>query len=610
MLTPKLPTGQSSLEVLPQKVRIVLDEGSEQPLAFVSQPVEDIAEIEELRASNFSLEEHADKRFIDSINGFSGDFDSLHSKFDRFSSSPVYLHRLATLAEYSGANDSRNYRRRAFELASSPFYAHQLGDSIASVDGFDAAEEFFSALSLDRDIGVILRLAAFAVRRGDFLRAEKFIRAGLEIDPIDFSTRLFDGGLNLLRSEYQSAIQSFRIALRERPTSSSAHYNLAVAYLGIREEKKALSSLRRAVALDPLSPSAVCLLSDVAFSLKRDDEAVPSLRYFVQFEQKNEGVWSRLARACYKIGKPDESIAALKHQASIRDSSGVWNNLGVSYLKINKADKGLEAFVHAMRIGESSRNRDYFLAARNAVCLLSERSAYEKLGDLVSRIVKADDYGWLVADEEISDIFPFYINSLYQLGRRNDAAKLAHEVLSSEGICDTLALWLVGSLVGYQALSGHDPKSVADFIDNNESRFSSISSEVKGKNSTYFNNVAFALADMGRIEDAINYLQPIMHLVHKSAYPTATFGLIQFRKGRSERAINLYEEAISLAQSKKDKTRIRQKMSLELARNLLRDENPARARRILERVASERHGEDALSKQAAKILRELVKFKG
>ena len=606
MLTPKLPTGQKSLAVTPQKVRIVLDEDSNRPLAFVLPPVDDIGEIEELRGSSFSLDEHAEQRIAETAMIFADELGAMRTKYDRFSSSPVYLHRLATLMAYAGRRDEFAFRRRAYELAASPFYAHSLGDELASTSGIDAAEEFFSSIQLTNDAGTHLRLASFAVQRGQFDRADKFVKDALEVDPIDFAARLFDGGLSLFRSDCQRAIQSFRIALRERPTSSSAHCNLAIAYLGVREEAKALGALKRAAALDPLSSNAVCLLSDVAFRLKRDEEAVPSLRYFVQFEQKNEEIWSRLARACFKIGRHEEAVAALKRQASIRDSAGVWNNLGVAYLKLNNSGKGLESFVHAMRLGEADRGRDYCLAARNAVCLLSERSAYQELRKLVLSTLKSDDQGWIVKDEEISDILPFFINSLYQLGYRKEAAKLAHDVLATEGICDALAIWLVGALVGYQALSGESPEVVVELVVDNEEQLWPIATSDGDKYSMFFNNVAFALAEMGHVAKAEQYIGRILHLVHKSPYPTATFGLIQFKKGRVERAKALYDEAVSIAVSKRDKTRIRQKMNIELAKVLMLEGSVGRARRVLERVASERGGEDTLVKQARGMLATLV----
>lgn len=602
MLTPKLPKGQNSLAVIPQKLRIVLDEDPSRPLTFVLPPVDDIGQIEEMRGSNFSLEKHVEGRIADAAQVFTNELSSLKAKYRRFESSPVYLHRLATLTEYAGRHNIEQLRRRAFELAPFPFYAHRLGDEMTVVDGIDAAEQFFTALNLDGDVGTSLRLASFAVQKGNFEKAMKFVRAALDVDPIDFSARLFDGGLSLYNSDFERAVQSFRIALKERPTSSSAHCNLAIAYLGLREETKALASLKRAVALDPFSSNAVCLLSDVAFHLKCDEEAVPSLRYFVQFEQVNESIWSRLARACLKIGRVEESIAALKRQGSIRDSAGVWNNIGVSYLKLGKPEKGLESFVHAMRLDENERGRDYFLASRNAACLLSERAAYEELRKLVISVLRSDDQGWLVRDEEISDILPFFINSLYQLGRRKEAMELAHKVLETEGLCDALALWLVGSLVGYQSLSGGEGNNVTALVADNEERLWAASTADKEKHSMFFNNVAFALADMGQIDKAEKYIGRIMHLVHKSAYPTATFGLIQFRKGRAERAVAIYEEAISLATSRKDKIRIRQKMNLELARKMLEADSVGRARRLLERVASEKGGEDALSRQARRIL--------
>jgi hypothetical protein len=89
-------------------------------------------------------------------------------------------------------------------------------------------------------------------------------------------------------------------------------------------------------------------------------------------------------------------------------------------------------------------------------------------------------------------------------------------------------------------------------------------------------------------------LLPYMsNLVHHLPYPTATLGLLHFRKGNIDRGVALYEEAIRLSAQPIDKTRIRQKLNLELGLYLLPTE-PRRAERLLLKADSERDGSPEL----------------
>jgi tetratricopeptide (TPR) repeat protein len=608
MLTPKLPENQKALDASPHTVRIVLAEDHANPLVFALPPIEDLREIDRLRQMKFSVGEFA-ATHLGYERAFDLEYGNLRDKELQFSSSPIYWNRLATLAALAGRHEAGDALvERAYSIDSSLFYAHRFGEAMLQRDGA-AAEIFYSSLNLEEDVGANLRLAAFSVKRRDFLQAERFIERALEIDPFDYGARLFDGGMSLFKQRYRAAVHSFRIALRERPTSSVVHYNLAVAYWGLEEEEKAFSSLKRAVALNPLDVNALLLLADIAFLLNRVEDSIPSLRYYVQHEQQDSVVWSRLARACHKLGIIDGAIDALKREASLKDSPAVWNNLGVSHMALGSTVRALEAFAHAMRLDEKPKSRSYFLAARNIANHLSATNQIANLRAFVAGVLAQDSEHFTIKDVVISDIWTFYIHALLKQREIKLAQEVSHEVLGMEGVADSLVVWIVSALVSFKALFGGEVEDVARLALSANSKAADLPSAFSERKERYFNNVAFALAETGDVDRAMDHLMMISQRIHKSPYPTATLGLIKFRKGDMKRAVELYEEAILLASGRGDRVRIKQKLNLELGKYYYNEGDRTRAERSLERAAKQRFGEDALASEAQRTLMRLRESK-
>lgn len=604
MLTPQLPENQKALVVPPQPVRVVLAEDSSHTLAMVLPPIDDLVEMSEFRSQNFSIEEHSSNQAFEARRSYQAAYSRLLKKEAIYRESPVFLSKLASMAQMAGHGDEAGqFAERAFYLRKQGFYAHKWGDALLQAGRLDDAEQLFSSLDLGSDVGANLKLAALSVEQKDISSAKRFVEAASLIDPTSFSVRLFSGGIDLYYQEYESAARNFRAAINERPTSGSAYSNMAFAYLGLGKEEKALASVKRAVALDPLNSHSLMLLADLAFRLERDEDSLPALRYFVEYEQKNVAVWSRVARAAYRIGKFDEAVVALKREGSLKDSSSVWNNLGAAYVKQKNPSRAIEAFVHAMRI-DAEWSRTYFLAARNVAHVLSARRRYSELRSFAAPILNSDHAARIISDDEVADLLVFYVHSLLIDGHVETARQVAREALSHKEISDPLAIWLVGALAAYQALRGGQD-DVLELALNNDHRASQLSGVFSERRDRYYNNVAFALAELGRLADAEEHLSRIVHLIHKSPYPTATFGLIQFKKGRVERAQMLYEEAIRLATERSDRSRIRQKLNLELGKYWAERREYSKAARLLEKASREKSGEELIAKEARRRIREI-----
>lgn len=604
MLT-HLPKRQTGLTVSPQNVQVVVAEEGSNPLALVLPPIEDLAEIDALKHSHISVLEISTQHVERREQAFGEQLENQKRKLERFAASPTFLNRLANLAAAAGDRDQEaHFLELARAVGDDSFFAHRIGDNLVARGRDEDAEALFSSLDLGNDVQANLKLAMFHLRRENFDLAEERIRKALEIDPISFAARLFSGGLALARREYDRAIHAFRIAAAERPTSSALHSNMAIAYVGLDMYDKALSSLKRAVALDPLNANIVILLADLTNKLKLHEEAIPSLRYFLQFEQKRPGIWSRLARACLEIGKFDEAIEALRRQASLGDNSSIWNNLGVAYARKKDSSRALRAFKYAMELDKPNMSRTYFLAARNIAQAFADQSRVEEVLRFTRSTIAADKDDICRTDDWLWDIYAFHMHALRASGETDEFRKTAMSILVHGDTAQPLKGWVVAGLLAYLALYEEKSGNALRLFSECKNWIDNFASHDVSRRAVLYNNVAFAFAEAGKLDEAERYLARISDRVHKDAYPTATLGLLNIRRGNLEKGMERYEEAIHLANRQEDKVRLRQKLNLELARFWSATE-PSKARRLFEKVIAATDGEKALLRQAKQELHAL-----
>ena len=586
MLTNQLPAKNTDLVVLPRPIELVFSENGLSSLTLILPPLEDMADMDALGKVHFSLKEFAANQWERFADKFAGELDALENKSARFQNSPTFLNRLANLAELAGDRDrEEGFLRRLRDVVVDDFVEHRLGDNLIARGMHRDAEEFYSQLNLREDAFANLRLAFFHVQRRDLEAALPFVRQAVSIDPLDFSVRLFEGSLQLVRGQYELAIQSFRFAAEERQTSSPLFTNLALAYIYVGKPDKAFSSLRKAVALDPTNANAIALLADLAYSKNKNEEAIPSLRYFLLYEQKNPTMWARLARALLGLGKTNEAIAALKRQGSLENTCAVWNNLGVAYQRSGEKVKALRAYKHAMKLESDAPTRNFFLAARNLTSLLLDERSYKDVLSFSNAIIFDDDQRILLSDPQLADIYIFHLFALAHTGARKQAAQISEQLLSSDHrLAPKLTAWLASTLIAHYSIEGDSSSNALKVANRFESLLTTLGPSDSKLRDMLANNIAFAYLEAGQIDAAGRYLKQLTHGFHKEPYSTATLGLFHMRKGNFDRADRLYEEAIVLAGTVDDKTRIRQKLNLELGLRYL-DSDQSRSRRYLQKVA-------------------------
>jgi tetratricopeptide (TPR) repeat protein len=601
MINDLVPGDKSEPIIEPTPLKVVFVESQADELAAFIPPLEDIAEIARLKDAHFSIGDvvHRDRGSVESAFRF--EMGDLLKKERQFAHSSIFQNRLANLAQLSGNRElEQHFLKRAIEVDNNDFFNDRLGENLISREKFDDAEKIFLARDLERDVHANLRLAFLHVRKSDFVSASSVIDRALAIEPFDYGSRLFEGSLRLVSGDAESAIRSFRIAEESRPNSSVLHTNLSIAYASLSNYERALVSAKKAAALDPLNKNAVSLLADLAFRQRCNEDAIPALRYYVSFEQKHAHIWAQLARSLIEIGSYDEAISALRRQGSITDSVEVWNNLGVAYHRKGKAStqKALEAFAFATSEKWTENRRVSAVALRNLCSVLFNQNEHRRVLQFTSAVVANSElFGLALKDADVSDLYIFRIVSLMNEGRTRDASELCESLLAIPDTTISLRTWLASWLIAYYSLR-QNPRALKlshEFV----GLFWEREAKKDRRNDMLVNNIAFACAEFGDLAQAEHFVQMVANRVHVDPYPTATLGLLHLRRGHEERGEALYEEAVRLAHSQGDKSRIRQKMHLELAR--LKLAQPAVARRHLDKAIALRGGAPELAEQAREM---------
>ena len=178
---------------------------------------------------------------------------------------------------------------------------------------------------------------------------------------------------------------------------------------------------------------------------------------------------------------------------------------------------------------------------------------------------------------------------------------LSEDLLRDPSISVTLRVWVVTQLLAYYSIAPNMTEKALLLARNYRSILDSPIDIDRPLLEQLVNNLTFAFAEAGLVEEANALLPYLGKLAHKQAFPTATLGLIHMRKGNIDKAVVLYEEAIRLSVKQEDKRRIRQKLNLELGMYWMYIDAD-RAQRLLKKAAEERVSLPELALKAKTLL--------
>jgi tetratricopeptide (TPR) repeat protein len=580
---------QPALKQQSTDLEVVFAEIGDRRLSFVVPLSEELDLISKSFADAKLVENQLHRMRGEVFEGFGRLFDRELSRRD-VSASWSHLNKLADLAELAGRfNEYEALLTESHRLANSPFTALRMAASAQHSKKFDSALVYLKqAESVDPIIPKIHR-AYIDASRGRLDDALDLVNTCKRIDPLSYEVNLFLGALQLYKGHFRSAITAFRDALEERPNSSVAHTNIAIAWASEGKLEKAYKAASTAVALNPIGKNAAILLADLARELKRDRSVLKHLEQVTSAQPSDPTLWSRLARARYACGMFDEARSALLRQAAFDQSPIVWNNLGVVEAcrkSPGQAQKYYREALHAVGgdLSIEAISEAKYSATRNLIALLYDGQEWKRIRQIYSDLGGIGAPAITKTSESLSDIHGYSLEALRKLGKLSEMVDEALELLEHEKLNVGLAAWLLANLLSICSMYRQHGHLLHQVIERSKMFLDTARNlPVRGKQ-TLSNNLAFALATIGQLAEAEQRLGHIQTTLYRDAYPTATLGLISLRKGNAVRGSELYRRAISLAPTNWDKARLRQKLQLELARLELAIDLP-RARRRLTKMA-------------------------
>lgn len=173
-------------------------------------------------------------------------------------------------------------------------------------------------------------LAQAYLRLGKINEAREAVSRLDQLSQSDFRTAVGVGVLLARYHLYPEAVSHFQMALKGNPDSDAVWYDLADAYLGMRDYQNAFSALQHVSPQGRQDAGYRGLLGDVEAHLGHTDQAINIFRQLIFENPDNFQSYLSLALACLRSGNTLEARRTLEQGLSrIPDSGELFWGMGV-----------------------------------------------------------------------------------------------------------------------------------------------------------------------------------------------------------------------------------------------------------------------------------------
>jgi serine protease Do len=129
------------------------------------------------------------------------------------------------------------------------------------------------------------------------------------------------------------------------------------------QDQKAMEYFKKAAENDPSSTTAWYGLGYCYAGQNSDTDAIAAYKQAIQTNPTNAISHLHLGNYLHKLGRYDEAIDAFKQVISINpEFEEAFFNLGIIYLEAGRLEEGKEAFQHVVRINPESKTAHYNIA--------------------------------------------------------------------------------------------------------------------------------------------------------------------------------------------------------------------------------------------------------
>ncbi|ALC16376.1 hypothetical protein DSOUD_1598 [Desulfuromonas soudanensis] len=586
MLIQQISSNRKEIQTKEREIEVVVGDDADMSFSFGFRSLTKLNNQTCSATTNFSVLEIASNDPFDFESIFSDEFEVVKKKYEKFKDSTSFIGKLSSLAFASGkSNVAIREIESIIQVKKSNNLKHQLSDIFLHDGRLGDAESVLEGID-ESDILCNLKLAYLKFKNNNMELATNYLESALKIDPSDSRVQMFLGALYLSNGECEKAIRSFRIACETRKDSSSLHANLAVSHLTLGNVKKAIAELRRSIELNPLNENAIVLYSDLLFREKKYEACIPQLEFFVKFNESSEYGWERLARSYFYGKKYKKAKIALGKLTELSSEPSNLNNIGLVTWKLGDLKKSLSYLVNAVNYS-LDKGKDISVPLLNLTILLNEIKHPSKVVDIVDDCIKSE--GIKIKEEIFSEICIQYLIALESMSKYHKATEFIDKYVGSRFKDINNAIPIIVSKL-----------YLSTAVNSNKDEFYKYSKHLAAiiigedinpdRKMMVVNNLMFGYLFFDDMSSAKILVNNIIPYLNKDPFCTATFGLYKMKRGEIEKGLEFYQSAISLTKNREFKTKIRQRMFLELGKIYLNRNDFKKAKESFQKAVKEKSG--------------------
>src|SRR5207245_55810 len=156
----------------------------------------------------------------------------------------------------------------------------------------------------------------------------------------------------------------------------------------------------------------------------------------------------------------------------------------------------------------------------NIAFMLAEARAFEEVLSFTKAILAEDTQNTIPRDRRLSDLCVFFIHALASLEQADLALKYSEQLLTNSELSANLKAWIAATMTAHYALEENCFQKAFKLAEQFEGLLETLGPEDRQRRTMLANNIAFAYAEAGLLEQAEHYLKYVNEAIHKEPYPT------------------------------------------------------------------------------------------
>jgi predicted O-linked N-acetylglucosamine transferase (SPINDLY family)/GT2 family glycosyltransferase len=214
------------------------------------------------------------------------------------------------------------------------------------------------------DLGLAdkVRAAVAAHQQGSAREAERLCREILQADPACFEALHLMAVIKFQEKDFQAGLNIMKVALKARPDSPGALFNLAATLQNMNRHAQALAAYDRMLALNPRHPQAHCNRANTLAALGRYAEAVAGFDRALALTPDLVEALNNRGMALGILLRYSEAVASFERALALRpDSAPIHYNRGKALQALNRYEEAIGSYRRVIALDPASADARNFL---------------------------------------------------------------------------------------------------------------------------------------------------------------------------------------------------------------------------------------------------------